>query len=104
MKHPCPTTHTVIHLDTLQVVTNHHLHQLECLKKRKGRVSCKENLSTDGIQVHKGFRFKLSKDKIDDKATANAADVIFNAWGECLKNNLPTIYHHHQLMTDCLTD
>ena len=55
--------------------------QLECFKKRKGKVSCKENLSTDGIQIHKGFKFKLSKEKVDDKANANAAAVIFNAWG-----------------------
>mgnify|MGYP001077762384 CR=1 FL=1 len=54
--------------------------QLECFKKRKGKVSCKENLSTDGIQIHKGFKFKLSKDKTADDKDNSSPSVVFNAW------------------------
>ena len=47
---------------------------LKCLKTKKGKLKCKENISTNGIEIHEGLSLQIkSTDAIHN-------NVLFNAW------------------------
>ena len=43
---------------------------LKCFKTKKGKVKCKENISTNGIEIHEGLSFQSKSEN----------NVLFNAW------------------------